>query len=96
LAAFRDAGTEDIYNGDDTKDARRTLPPPLHAAARRKMTVIRRASSVDQLRDPPSDRLEELSGDRLGEYSVRINRQYRICFTWNDDEAANLEISDYH
>jgi proteic killer suppression protein len=96
MSDFRNAGTEDIYNGDDTKAARRILPIPLHDVARRKMTIIRRASSIDQLSEPPSNHLEVLSGDRVGEFSVRINRQYRVCFTWNEDAAANLEIIDYH
>jgi proteic killer suppression protein len=93
---FSNAGTEDIYNGDDTKAARRILPIPLHETARRKMTVIRRASNVDQLAEPPSNRFKALSGERIGEYSIRINRQYRICFIWSEDAAANLEIVDYH
>ena len=96
MQAFRNAGTEDIYNGDDTKAARRILPIQLHDTARRKMTVIRQASSVDDLADPPSNRLETLLGDRLGQYSVRINRQYRISFIWDEDAAAELEIVDYH
>jgi proteic killer suppression protein len=96
MSDFRNAGTEDIYNGYDTKAARRILPITLHSVARRKMDSIRRAASVDQLREPPSNRLEALSGHRAGEFSVRINRQYRICFTWNENVAANLEITDYH
>jgi proteic killer suppression protein len=70
MSDFRNAGTEDIYNGDDTKASRRILPTRLHDVARRKMTIIRRAF-------------------------VRINRQYRVCFTWDDDAAANFEIIDY-
>jgi proteic killer suppression protein len=96
MSDFRNAGTADIYNGDDTKAARRILPIILHDIARRKMTIIRRASSIDQLSEPPSNRLEALSGDRVGEFSVRINRRYRVCFPWNADAAANLEIVDYH
>jgi proteic killer suppression protein len=96
MSDFRNAGTEDIYNGNNTKAARRILPIALHDIARRKMTVIRRASGVDQLYEPPSNHLEALEGDRVGEYSVRINRKYRVCFTWNEDAAKNLEITDYH
>ena len=96
MSDLRNTGTEDIYNGDDTKAARRILPVRLHNVARRKMTIIRRATDIDQLRDPPSNHLEALSGDRAGEFSVRINRQYRVCFTWNEDAAAKFEITDYH
>jgi proteic killer suppression protein len=96
LPDFRNAATEDIYNGDDTKAARRLLPSRLHDTARRKMTVIRRASSIDDLGDPPSNNLKTLTGDRFGEFSVRINRQYRVCFTWDEDGAYDLEIVDYH
>jgi toxin HigB-1 len=66
VSDFRDAATEDIYNGDDTKAARRLLPTWLHETARRKMTVIRRASNIDDLGDPPSNHLEALTGDRPG------------------------------
>ncbi len=60
------------------------------------MTVIRRASDVADLGDPPSNHLEALAGDRIGEFSIRINRRYRICFRWNEDGADELEIVDYH
>lgn len=92
---FKNAGTEDVYNNDDTKAARRTLPTNLHEIARRKMSMLRGASNLNQLRVPLGNDFEALTGDRLGQYSIRINRQYRICFTWID-EASNLEITDYH
>ncbi len=60
------------------------------------MDAIRRSSRLDQLRDPPSNRLEALTGDRVGEYSIRINRRYRICFTGDGDVTGDLEIIDYH
>jgi proteic killer suppression protein len=60
------------------------------------MTVIRRAANVDDLGDPPSNHLEALVGDRTGEFSIRINRRYRVCFTWDEDGAGDLEIVDYH
>jgi proteic killer suppression protein len=59
-------------------------------------TAVRAASTVGSLRIPPGNRLEALSGDRAGQYSIRINEQYRLCFTFEDGAAANLEIVDYH
>jgi proteic killer suppression protein len=93
---FRNAGTRDVFDGDDTNAARKILPMELHGAARRKMAFIRLAVDIDQLRHPPSNRLEVLSGNRVGEYSIRINRSYRICFLWDQDGAVDLEIVDYH
>jgi toxin HigB-1 len=93
---FKNAATAEIYSGASSAKARRFLPSALHAVARRKMDQVRAASTVASLRIPPGNRLEALSGDRAGQYSIRINDQYRLCFTFEDGAAANLEIVDYH
>jgi len=64
--------------------------------AKRKLTMLYLAQELDDLRIPPGNRLEALTGDRLGQYSIRINKQYRICFRWVDGNAFDVEIVDYH
>jgi len=93
---IRDDGTLDIFNGINSKAARRTLASELHTKAAELLDRISAATSANDLRTPASNRLEKLSGDRKGEHSVSINDQYRICFIWNEGEAQNVEIIDYH
>ena len=62
----------------------------------RKLAMLHRASRLDDLRIPPANRLEALRGDRMGQYSIRVNDQYRICFVWKDGAAWDVEIVDYH
>lgn len=93
---IRDDGTLDIFNGINSKAARRTLPPELHSKAAELLDRVNAAASANDLRTPASNRLEKLGGDREGQQSIRINHQYRICFTWNEGEAQNVEIVDYH
>ena len=64
--------------------------------ARRKLLLLHRAASLQDLRVPPGNRLEELKGDRKGQHSIRINDQWRICFVWRDGDAFDVEIADYH
>jgi toxin HigB-1 len=64
--------------------------------ARRKLRMIDAATVIDDLRIPPSNRLEKLKGDRRGQHSIRINDQWRICFVWKDNSAIDVEIVDYH
>jgi len=68
----------------------------LQRAANKKLLLISAASELNSLRVPPGNRLEKLSGDRAGQHSIRINDQYRICFTWKDGGAEDVEITDYH
>jgi proteic killer suppression protein len=96
IGSFRDQATEDVFNGDDTKEARRVCPPALLGVARRKLDMINAAASVQDLRAPPGNRLEALRGNRQGEFSIRINDQYRICFRWQGREALDVQIVDYH
>lgn len=96
ILSFRDRGTEDIFDGVDTRAARRTCPRLLWATAFRKLTALHRAGSLRDLRAPPGNRLERLQGDRLGAYSIRVNDRYRICFRWSEAGADEVELVDYH
>lgn len=93
---FADRGTEDIFDGVDSERARKTLPRQLHDKAQNKLAVLAFAESIDDLRAPPSNRLERLRGDRVGQHSIRINDQYRICFRWVGGQAIDVQIVDYH
>jgi proteic killer suppression protein len=96
IQTFADGGTEDIFNGKNTSAARRTCPPSLWAVAVRKLDLLDAATALEDLRVPPGNRLEVLRGDRVGQHSIRINEQYRICFIWLGTDADAVEIVDYH
>lgn len=96
ISGFRGAGTEDIFHGRATKAARRTCPVSLWGVAARKLEYLDSAARPVDLRMPPGNRLERLSGDRMGQLSIRINEQYRICFKWTDRGPDEVEIVDYH
>ncbi len=93
---FADRGTEDIFDGIDSRIARKSCPRELWPIARRKLDQINRVRDVVELKVPPGNRLERLRGDRKGQFSVRINQQYRVCFRWKDGHAYEVEIADYH
>lgn len=95
IISFKNKGSEDIYDGLDTKAARRILPRELHQAAGKKLDRLSSAVSVKSL-SLPGLKLEKLTGDRAGWYSIRINDQYRICFQWTELGADDVEIVDYH
>lgn len=92
IRGFADKETEKVF---DRRHSRR-LPVEMQRAALRKLLLIDAALSLNTLRVPPSNRLEKLKGDRAGQYSVRINDQWRICFRWEDGDAYDVEITDYH
>lgn len=96
IASFRDEGTEDVFDGRDTRKARKACPQSLWRVARRKMDRINQAADLEDLRVPPGNRLEPLAGDREGQYSIRINEKYRVCFAWTEGGAEEVEIVDYH
>ncbi len=96
IGSFNDTGTEDIFNGNDSKNARKTCPQNLWNVAIRKLDQLDSVISLAELRIPPGNRLEALKGDRAGQYSIRINEQYRICFQWIDEYPFAVEIIDYH
>jgi len=96
IRSFRDAGTEDLFYGRETKAARRLLPMELRRQASKKFDALDSAAMLDDLRVPPGNRLEALRGDRRGQHSIRINDQYRICFHWTDSGPEDVEVVDYH
>jgi toxin HigB-1 len=96
IQSFRDVGTEDVFNGRNTKGARRVCPPELWAVAARKLDQLDSVETIGELHIPPGNRLEALHGDREGEYSIRLNERYRICFRWSEGGPTNVEIVDYH
>lgn len=96
IRSFHDAGTEAIFNGENTAAARRTCPRSLWNIAGRKLDQLDSVALLEELRLPPGNRLEPLSGNRIGQHSIRINEQYRICFIWTELGPADVEIVDYH
>jgi toxin HigB-1 len=91
-----DRGTQDIFDGRDSAAARRTVPSDLHARAAGLLDRISAAHSLQDLRSPPGNHLEKLGGPRIDQHSLRINDQYRICFRWEQGQAQDVEITDYH
>jgi proteic killer suppression protein len=92
IKGFRDKATEKVYNGRFSKK----LPHNIQRIAERKLIMLHRSVALNDLRIPPSNRLEALKGARKGQYSIRINNQWRICFEWRDDGVYEVEIADYH
>jgi toxin HigB-1 len=95
IRSFRNHGTEDVFNGVDSKAARKVCPRDLVKVARRKLGMLDAAVTLTDLRLPPKNKLEKLEDDREGQHAIRINDQYRICFVW-EDGAEVVEITDYH
>ena len=93
---FLNIGTEDIFNGKNTKNARKLLPSSIRNIATRKLDQLDSVITIEELRVPPGNRLEALSGKRKGQFSIRINDQYRICFKWKEVWPYDVEITDYH
>jgi proteic killer suppression protein len=92
IRSFKNRVTEAVFEGKCPKG----FPPDLFKVARRKLEAVHAAMTLDDLRSPPGNRLESLSGDRAGQHSIRINDQWRICFYWADGAADEVEIVDYH
>ena len=92
IKTFKDEPTQKIYH----RQPSRKLPPDIQQVALRKLRMINNATSLTDLRVPPANRLEKLSGDRAGQWSIRINDQWRICFDWRESDAYDVEIVDYH
>jgi proteic killer suppression protein len=92
IASFRNRETEKLWNGDYS----RKLPTNIQEAALTKLRLLNAAVRLENLLVPPGNRLEALKGDRKGQHSIRINRQWRICFLWSGGNAHNVEIVDYH
>ena len=96
VISFLDEGTEDVFNGRNTQAARKVCPQNAWRIAVRKLDQLDSVESLEELRIPPGNRLEALRGERLGQFSIRINDQYRICFIWTDQGPSKVEIVDYH
>ncbi|MGJ4892609.1 type II toxin-antitoxin system RelE/ParE family toxin [Bradyrhizobium sp. HKCCYLRH3099] len=92
IRSFRDWTTEAVFDGENPKG----FPSDLLKVARRKLRYLHAAAGLGDLRSPPGNRLEALTGDRQGQHSIRINDQFRVCFIWTADGPANVEIVDYH
>ena len=96
IQSFADSGTEDVFNGRNTKAARRACPRGLWGVAARKLDQLDSVERLDHLRVPPGNRLEALVGDRKGQYSIRINERYRIRFRWSEAGPWDVQIVEYH
>jgi proteic killer suppression protein len=96
IQSFRHPGVEDIFNGVDTQAGRRVCPSRLWHIAARKLEQLDSVEFLKDLRIPPGNRLEALKGNRRGQYSIRINNQFRICFIWTEQGPSDVEIIDYH
>jgi len=91
IRSFRCPDTEALFAGESPRRFRN-----IENVAQRKLQMLDAAVELRDLRSPPGNRLEALSGNRAGQYSIRINNQWRVCFEWTDNGPANLEIVDYH
>ncbi len=96
IQTFKTEGTEDIFDGRNTRAARATCPQSLWKIAARKLDQLDSAVALHELQLPPGNRLEALKADRQGQHSIRINDQYRICFVWTQTGPSAVEIVDYH
>jgi len=92
IKSFKDDETRKIYQ----RQRSRKFPFDIQQVALRKLRMINNAVTINDLRIPPANRLEKLSGDRAGQWSVRINDQWRVCFRWEGSDAYDVEITDYH
>ena len=92
IKSFADKQTESVY----LRESDKRLPRVMQQAALRKLRMLNNAKSIQDLRSPPGNRLEKLKGERAAQSSIRINDQWRVCFEWRDDNAYEVEITDYH
>lgn len=91
IKSFRCKETQRLFNDESSKRFRN-----IHKIARRKLEMLEAAERIDDLRCPPGNRLEALKGNRVGQHSIRINDQFRVCFRWEGNAAHDVEIVDYH
>ena len=92
IKSFADKATQKIYQREFIKK----LPREVQQAGLRKLRMLNNAKTLRDLRSPPGNRLEKLEGDRAGQHSIRINDQWRVCFKWRENDAYEVEITDYH
>jgi toxin HigB-1 len=94
IASFADSATEALFHGDRSRSRR--IPPTIRAAAVRKLDMLNAAHTLEDMKVPPGNRLEALKGDLVGMHSVRVNRQWRVIFRWEGNNAHDVAIVDYH
>lgn len=92
IRGFADRETERLFGREPV----RRLPAALQRLMLRKLVTLDAAETLEDLRVPPGNRLEKLTGDRAGQYSIRVNEQWRVCFRWHDGDAYDVELVDYH
>jgi toxin HigB-1 len=92
IESFKDKEAAKLFRRERSKK----LPPEIQNTAMRKLWMLDAAITLSDLKVPPNNQLEALKGDRKGQHSIRVNRQWRICFIWHDGHATNVEIVDYH
>jgi len=92
IKSFADKETEKVFN----RHFSRKLPPNVQRIGRRKLEMLYAAEVLDDIRHPSANQLEKLQGDRQGQYSIRINKQWRVCFEWRNGDSYQVEITDYH
>ncbi|MDD5093068.1 MAG: type II toxin-antitoxin system RelE/ParE family toxin [Dehalococcoidia bacterium] len=95
IESFGNGATEDLYHGRSTNRVRR-FPPEIRIMAVRKLDILNAAHRLEDLREPPGNRLETLRGDLLGYHSIRVNDQWRIIFQWENNNAYAVSLTDYH
>ena len=96
IVSFKDKATDDIFNGVSSRVARKACPEGLWKIAARKLDQLDSVELLEELKVPPGNKLELLSGNRKGQHSIRVSDQFRICFQWEKSGPANVEITDYH
>jgi proteic killer suppression protein len=92
IKGFKDEGARAVFDGENPEG----FPSDILKVARRKLRYLNAATQLGDLKAPPGNRLEALKGDRAGQYSIRINDQFRVCFKWTPDGPTGVEITDYH
>lgn len=95
IGSFKNQGTGDVFNGVDSKAARKVCPTSLTKVARRRLEVLDSVGALEDLKSPGS-RLEKLKDDRAGQHAIRINDQYRVCFIWSEGGAEQVAVVNYH
>ena len=93
IRSFKDKRTEVLFNGESPGKG---FPADLLKTARRKLAMVNAAASLNDLKSPPGNQLHALERDRRGQHAIRINDQFRVCFTWKDGDAYDVEVTDYH
>jgi proteic killer suppression protein len=95
ILSFKDNATADLYHGRETKRVRQ-FPPNVKRVALRKLDILNAAHKLEDLREPPGNRLKALKGDLVGYYSIRVNQQWRIVFRWEGHNVVEVSLTDYH